>query len=137
MARKMRLAPQRGQQPFQLMQGGARQAQHLAAFVKQLHLAHAQGIDDHHRPIVVGAIGGRATGQAGIGRLHDDDDIGRHAGDQYPPLFDQRAGPHHCQHRPAAEAESSAEPAGGAIAGEQVAPPDHPAQRLQQGRTIE
>ena len=94
---RMRLAIQRRQRLLQAIQGGAGQTDYLLAIVDQLHAGDAQGADQHDLTVVVFAIGGRASGQAGIGRLHDDDAIGRHRGLQDAPLLQQRAGAHHRQ----------------------------------------
>ena len=95
---RMRLASQRLQHPLQLIQRRAGQADHLPPALDQMHGRHPQGGDHHHRPVVIVSVGGRPAGQAGVGRLHDDDAACLDAGLEGPPLFDQRAGPHHRLH---------------------------------------
>ena len=91
----MRLTADARQLRFELVQGGARVANDLRAVVDQIGAIDAQGIDDHYRAIIIIAIGCGAAGEAGVGRLADDNDIGGVAGFDHFPLFDHIGGQHH------------------------------------------
>jgi len=91
---------------LELKERGAGKADHLPAFVDQMHLRHAQRADDDDLPVVVIAVGGRASREPGVCRLHNDNLIGRHTRIEYFPLFDKAPWPHDRQHRTAAESET-------------------------------
>ncbi len=71
----MRLPPERLEQLLQPIERAARKADHLPAVLDQLQVGEPQRADYHHRPVIVAAVRRGAVGQAGIGRLHDDDGI--------------------------------------------------------------
>ncbi len=52
----------------------------------------AQSADNHDLAIVIIAVGGGAFGQAGVGRLHQNDFIGVDAGVEHAPEFQKGAG---------------------------------------------
>ena len=129
----MRLAPQRGQRLLQLVQGGTGQAHHLIAPGNHLHTGNAQCVHQHDLAVVVGTVGGGATRQARVGRLHDDDAARRHSGLQHLPLLQQRAGAHHGQHRAFARAVAFAKAPGGLVVGEDMGSTHGVAQLCKQG----
>ncbi len=88
----MRFASQRFERFFQRIEGGAGPGQHLLAFVQQMQFVQAQGADNHDLAIVIIAVGGRTFGQAGVGRLHQNNFIGVYAGVEHAPEFQQGAG---------------------------------------------
>ncbi len=88
----MRFASQRFERFFQRIEGGAGPGQHLLAFVQQMQFIQAQGADNHDLAIVIIAVGGRTFGQAGVGRLHQNNFIGVYAGVKHAPEFQQGAG---------------------------------------------
>ena len=98
----MRLTPQRCQFALQPIQRGAGQADHLLTLIDQLHAIESARADQHDIAVVVVAIRGGATGQAGVGCLHNDDAVGRNRGPQDLPLLQQGAGLDHRQHLPLA-----------------------------------
>lgn len=129
----MRFAIQRRQCLFQAIQGGAGQAHHLLPIVDQLYAGDAQGVDQHDLAVVVVAIGSRAPGQAGVGRLHDDDAVGRYCRLQDAPLLQQGAWAHHRQHVAFTRTVALAETPCGLFVGQHVAAADDLAHLRQQG----
>ena len=66
----MRFAAQRLKRFFEGVKRGAREREHLLAFIQQVQLVEAQGADNHDVTIVIVAVRRGAFGQAGVGRLH-------------------------------------------------------------------
>jgi hypothetical protein len=62
-----------------------------------MQLRQPQRADDDDVAIVAVGRGCRSAGETGVGGLQDDDLVGRDAGAQHAPLFDQRTGTHHRQ----------------------------------------
>lgn len=81
----------------------------MTALAEQVDAIKAQRIDDHDGPIIVIAIGRRASSQTGVGCLADDNNVSFDAGLQHPPLLEQSAGSNHGEHFPVAEAITLAE----------------------------
>jgi len=121
---RMRLAPQGFQRRLQLAQGHTRLGQHLFALAQQGQAGQAQGVDQHHRPVIALGDRGGAAGQAGVGRLADDDGAGAVAALQHAPHLQQAARPHHGEHRPAAIADPQAEAPGRGVALQDMTPSD-------------
>ena len=105
---------------FQFVQGGAGQADDLFGLVEQLDAVQPHGVDDDEVAVVAVIGRGRATGQAGVGSLADDDGIGLDAGLQYLPVFEQGAGAHHRQGLSVTKAVTGAEAFGVGGVGQQV-----------------
>ena len=68
---RMRFAPQRFQQQFELVQGRTRQANDLFVVVDGLDDIHPHGVHNHDVAIVIVAVGGRAARQTCIRRLRN------------------------------------------------------------------
>ncbi|MNC21800.1 hypothetical protein D3C75_697850 [compost metagenome] len=85
----MRFPAQRLERFFQRIQGGAREGQHLLAFIQQMQFVEAQGADNHNVAVIIVAVWRGAFGQTGIRRLHQNDFIGRNAGAEHPPQLQQ------------------------------------------------
>ncbi|MNS48449.1 hypothetical protein D3C72_810230 [compost metagenome] len=132
----MRLTPKRRQGLFQTVQRGAGQANHLFAIADKLDAWNAQRVDQDDVAVVLIAVGGGTPGQAGVGRLHDDDAAGLHRGLQHAPLLQQGAGPHHGKDFAFAGAMAPAKAARGRIAGQYMGGADHGAQLRQQGGAL-
>jgi hypothetical protein len=65
----------------------------------------AKRAHDYQVSIVTGSIWSRATGQARIGSLHDDDLVGCHASSEHSPLFNKIAGTNYGQNQAVSESE--------------------------------
>ena len=72
--------------------------------VNQLDIINAHGADDDNRPVVIGSIGRRATGESGIRGLHDNGHVRFDAGLQCTPHFNQVTWTHNSQRFTAAKA---------------------------------
>ena len=118
---RMRLAAERTQRLLQRVEGGAGQADDLAAAVDQVDAREAAQADEDDLAVVVVAPGGRAAGEAGVGGLEDDDAPGGDRGVQYAPLLDEAAGADHRRDRAVAVAEAAGVAAGVAFGGQDVA----------------
>ncbi len=116
----MRLPAQRLKRFFQGIERGPRIGQHLLAFIQQMQLVEAQGADNHNVAVVIVAVRRGAFGQAGIGRLHQNYFVCRHAGTEHPPQFQQRARENHRQRVPLTGAKTLAVARGFRGVGQQV-----------------
>ncbi len=94
---RMRLAPERFERFFQLIERAAGKREDLFAAINQLQPVETQGADDHHRTIVIVAAGGGTLRQAGICRLHQDNGVRADQRLQDPPEFKQRPRKDHRQ----------------------------------------
>ena len=106
------------------------------SLVDQLDLAMRSVLTMTISAIIVVAIRRRSAGQAGIGRLHDDDLAGGDAGQQNLPLLDERAGPYHGQRRSVAEPESRAVATRAGVAGQDMFRPDDRPQAIEKWPVI-
>jgi hypothetical protein len=126
---RMRFPPIGAQRLFELVQRRTRQAHHLLAAPDHAQPGQPGGADDDQAARIIVAVGCRAAGQPGVRRLHDDRDIGGHAGLRDAPQLHQRGRLHDRDRRSVAGPVSLAEPRRGARTSEQVAPADDGAQR--------
>ena len=69
-----------------------------------------QRADDHHITIIVIAIGGRPTGNTGVGGLTNDHAIRCHTGFEHVPKSHQRGGLKNGNSRPRAKSHASGKP---------------------------
>ena len=88
---RMGFSPQGAQKAFELAQCRSGQADDLAAILDQMHRRDPQRADDDDVPVVVVAVGGRASREARICSLHQDDLAGGGARLQHSPLLNQGA----------------------------------------------
>ena len=71
----MRFAVERGERLVEFVESGSGQADRFAGVVDEIDLVDPQGGDDDDRTIVVLRTGAGAAGQAGVGRLRNDDEV--------------------------------------------------------------
>jgi hypothetical protein len=83
------VAAERLQGILKLVEGGAGEADNLAALLEQMNFGKAERIDDDDRTVVVLAVGCRTTGQPRIRSLHDDDCFSGGASVQNAPHLDK------------------------------------------------
>src|SRR5699024_1655115 len=88
---RMRFATERGQRLVEFVEGGSGQAHGFASVVDEVDLVEPQGRDDDDLTVVVLRAGPGAAGQAGVGRLRDDDEVVIDADLQSPPQVDEAA----------------------------------------------
>ncbi len=116
----MRFTAIRFQQPFQLIERAAGEAYHLLAVIQYLNMIEPQGADNDNLTVIILAAGGRAFGQAGVGRLHNDNLIGGDAGLQDLPQLQQTGREHDGQCLATAGAETFAITFGATLAGQHL-----------------
>src|SRR5512144_109449 len=102
----MRFTLKRPEHLLELRERGAGKADHLPAFIDQMHLRHAKRADDDDLPVIVVAVGSRTSREPGVCGLHNNNLVGRHTRIEHFPLFDKAPWPHARQHRTAAEPET-------------------------------
>src|SRR5699024_9154247 len=100
---RMRFATERGERPVALVEGGSGQAHGLASVVGEVDLIEPQGGDDDDLAVVVLRAGPGTAGQAGVGRLGNDDEVVIDADLQRPPHVDEAARLEYGEHAAAAE----------------------------------
>src|SRR5215471_287020 len=81
-------------------------ADYLTSFLDQADSGNAERAHDNDVAIIIAAVRRRASGEAGIGSLHDDDLVRRNTCFEHSPLLDKVAGPNYAQDRSVPQAEA-------------------------------
>ncbi|GLQ89372.1 hypothetical protein GCM10007898_29450 [Dyella flagellata] len=106
---------------FQLMQRGTRQANDLLSPIDQIDLFHSAHADDDDVTVVIVAVWRGSAGEAGIGSLRYNNDIGADACFENTPLLDQGGWTDNGKCPAEAEAKARAISTYGPIMGDDVA----------------
>jgi hypothetical protein len=81
-------------------------ADNLASFIDQADFGDAEGANDNDVAIIITPVRRRASSQAGIGCLHDNDLVRRDTGLEHSPLLAKVAGPNYRQDWPISKSEA-------------------------------
>src|SRR5699024_3618896 len=99
---RMRFATERGERLVEVVEGGSGQAHGPASVVDEVDLIEPKGRDDDDLAVVVLRAGPGTAGQAGVGRLGNDDEVVIDADLQRPPHVDEAARLEYGEHAAAA-----------------------------------